>query len=265
MNPTNRNPTNRQGTCQHLLTYPLAALYCTAYIGLVFGCSTALASYDVKLKGTAFDLTTQDPIYTEMHVTHCSQSGEPLWGSVTYTDQSGKVFAKKKLDFNMNARQPSFVLNDFRDQYQQQVEVAPNSIDVSLHRDGQLLESKQGLHPPKQDWVVDAGFNHFVKTQWAPLMAGKTVSFKFLAVTRQQFFKFDLNKIEEDDQSVTFSMTANNWFIALVIDPIKVRYDKATQALRGYEGITNLRKALSQDDYFVARIEYDQGSTLCHR
>lgn len=230
--------------------------------------------YEVTLEGNAFDLETNTLIYRETHSTQCSEQGEPIWGTVSYADTEGNVFAEKSLDFNHSAYSPSFVLKDFRDQYQQQVEVQQNSIVVTLRQQNQTLAPETTLAFPEIPFVVDAGFNHFIRTQWDVLMANQTVEFDFLSVTRQRFYTFEVSKTPDAKASnnanhLSLTLQPSQWWLALLVDPILLEYDNASKGLRLYQGLTNLRKhahpdeAADNHEYFVARIEYNRGSAGC--
>lgn len=243
-------------------------------MGLTIISLPSFGFYEVTLVGNAFDLETNTLVYRETHNTQCSEQGEPIWGTVRYADTEGNVFAEKSLGFNHSAYSPSFVLKDFRDQYQQQVEVQQNSIAVALQQNDQVLSPETTLAFPEIPFVVDAGFNHFIRTQWDVLMAGQPVEFDFLSVTRQAFYTFEISKTptaktSENTHHLSLTMQPSQWWLALLVDPILLEYDKASKSLRLYQGLTNIRKhahpdeAADDQEYFVARIEYNQGSAGC--
>lgn len=231
---------------------------------LLFFVTAAHATYEVKLKGKAFDPDTNELLYYETHKVQCSQTGEPISGHVLYQDAKGRTFAEKSLDFHYSARHPSFVLNDHRDHYTQKVDINTKGIEVKLRKGKDILKADTQVEFPNEEWVIDAGFSAYVRSHWQKLIEGESLHFDFLAVTRQKFYRFELFKLNESIHTLTVRMVPDNWFIAMVLDPIDITYSKDTRSIKSYEGITNLRKNTHPSEYWVARIEYQQGTTACN-
>jgi hypothetical protein len=94
---------------------------------------------------------------------------------------------------------------------------------------------------------------------WDVLIDKQTLEFEFLAPTRAQLISFSLASVFQDDAIIELSLAPSNFFLRLLVDPIKLTYDKVTKRILIYEGLTNIEKTKQGEatgEYYIARIEY---------
>src|SRR5690606_41863725 len=89
---------------------------------------------------------------------------------------------------------------------------------------------------------------------WQALQQGKRVDFHFASAARQDLIRFRLEPQASDNNELVLSMRLSSRLLAWLLDPIELTYDKNSQRLLRYKGLTNI-----QDDNcttYKADIEY---------
>ena len=211
--------------------------------------------------GRAFDPATGAILYTERHNIQLSSQGQYLSAEVTYQDALNKVFAHKRMQYANNPTLPETYFYEVDSPFS--FKVVPEKTGVlALSYSDEQEQFEQVVSIPESGFsVVDAGFDRLVQQQWADLLAGKTVRFNFLAVTRADFYEFRLSKSERSDtNTLVLKLEPHNAVFRWLLDPAFLMYEQKSGRLMRFEGLTNIRKRIdgqAQDENYVAVIEYD--------
>ncbi len=193
--------------------------------------------------GEAYDLNTQAKIYTEHHL--IDKRSSPHRQHVTYFSPDNTPLATKSLAFETAGYLPNFRFTDLRTQESIEARVEANRTgrEITIQTaDSGGKQREQIPIAPEGDSVADAGFNAFITSRWDRLRAGEVVRFEFLAVTRARFVTFRARQKQVDTESVIIEVAPENWLFRLLVDPILLTYDLATQRLMKYAGLTNIAK-----------------------
>lgn len=233
--------------------FKLPALILLAFLLVeVISAGNFPVSSGLKYAGKAFDLESGKLYYTEEHeeirkdITH-------TFTIISYKNPEGEIIAKKKLDFKTGYLTPSFIQNDFRDGYLEGAEVAGKYVKVMYRKSSKHEMKTTSLEVPPP-FVVDGGFNYFVKENWEALIHDKTLNFNFVVPAEQDYFSFRLKKVKETDykgkQAVIYKMELDNFILRRLVPPIILTYDTDTKRLLKYEGISNINNPKGKS-YFV--------------
>lgn len=209
----------------------------------------------VKFLGQAYDLNNNRLLYREFHTIELDANGNRIQSTVEYRDAEQNVIAFKTLQYDALGYLPSFKLTDKRSDYELKVDTFDEKrIDISqkwlAHQETQKVKKTQS-----SAMVVDAGFDVYLMKNWQKLIEGEAQVLDFLAPTRSQFVGFRLARRFMNESTVGFTLTPDNFFIGLLVDPILLEYDRYTGQILSYEGLTNLEDNKT-GEYYVARIEY---------
>ena len=166
--------------------------------------------------GLATDLDSGELLYEEHY--YCSEDASAC--SVFYLDPGGDLIASKTIDYQLSLQAPGLAFRDYR-----------------FDREIELL-------PERDDWVVDAGFDNFVRTSWGTLVAGDTVRFPMQLLGRDK--PLDMKAALDDrgecpEAMICFEVQLDSWLLGALIDPIRLQYDRDSQRLMRFTGISNLR------------------------
>lgn len=168
------------------------------------------------VSGRATHADSGEHLYSEAHF--CSASG--LRCRVEYTDPAGVLLAEKALDYSAGPNTPAVNLRE-----------PPDSEPLTLAAtDAQ---------------VVDAGFDHFVRSRWDAFAAGEVVTFGFQALGFDRAFTMRAEAVAADCDAawLCLRVQVNSWFLRLVAQPIELAYLRGSRQLVRYRGVTNLRSA----------------------
>ncbi|PSF12235.1 hypothetical protein C7H09_04280 [Marinobacter fuscus] len=217
---------------------------------------SATAATRFEFSGTAASGGTE--LYTEFHQVQgtCSDGQfAPKEHRVSYQRAgSDSLFAEKHLSYGEAPFTPSvsFRQPDFSEQLDIDY---PNESEISIR--WQAPESAPVAYELSRvnNLVVDAGFDHFVRANWAALNAGESLSFQFLAPTRGEHYEFTLEPISTGrlDADLEVQIRPAGLLLRFLVDPILLGY-RADGALTHYLGLTNIRK--NTDTNHTAHIRY---------
>ncbi|MGR6872351.1 hypothetical protein ACU6U9_08600 [Pseudomonas sp. HK3] len=209
-----------------------------------------------SFEGVAYDVESKAVLYTERHDVFLNKQNQYEATSVVYVDAQDQVFAKKSLDFTHNLMTPLVYFEDSRVGTLVEVTKQADGIKVRYQSESDAANAVIEQVPMM---VVDAGFDQMLIQHWDTLLDNKELDFEFLAPTRAQLIDFSLTPVSQGDSTITFSLAPSNFLLRLLVDPIKLTYDKSTKRILVYEGLTNIeeiKKGKPTGDYYVARIEY---------
>ena len=190
---------------------------------------SALTPYVV---GTAVDLESGNFLYTEAHA--CSD--DELSCVVEYHDAEAQLIARKTVDFRASMNAPNVIMKDLR------------------------LNTELSASPePKRDLVVDAGFDHYVRSQWDALSAGKQVKFSFQVLGIDSVLTMKASQLNIPACSTTelcLLVEVNSWLLGLLADPIELTYDRQSQRLLEFRGLSNVKSPSGKSQQVLISYEY---------
>ena len=165
--------------------------------------------------GEAVDPKTGKTLYLEQY--YCTD--DALKCSVLYLRPNEELIASKQLDYEPSLKAPALQFRDFR-------------------TDRQL-----SISPPDEDVVVDAGFDNFIRLQWQDLTAGEEVIFPLRLVSREKPLTMRASREEKNcaDGQLCLEVRLDSWLLGALVDPIELVYDRGSQRLRRFQGISNLK------------------------
>lgn len=206
----------------------------------------------LEYTGTARDINDSSLVlYRESHRLTL-QNQRPVSREVEYHDANGRLLATKTNRYGENAATPEFTLTDARKEYREQAVFQGNELTLSLTEQGN--SSRKTFRNLPDDLIIDAGFDDFVRQHWPALLNGERVDFHFASAARQDLIRFRLEPQASDNNELVLSMRLSSRLLAWLLDPIELTYDKTSQRLLRYKGLTNI-----QDDNgttFKAVIHY---------
>ena len=208
-------------------------------------------------EGKAVDLATGAELYIEDHK-EILEDGRRVGMTSVYRDMSGRVLARRTVDFSKNPFVPDFELVDERDGYTEGASLQGDSLRVYLQKNSESPLEDVMLQIPDPA-VVDAGFNNYVQAQWDAIAAGEKQYFNFAAPFAKDYYGFRVYKedevVENDRRMMIVHLDIDNFIIRLFLDPIVLKYDMEARRLVSYEGISNINN--DEGKSYVVRITYD--------
>lgn len=193
-----------------------------------------------RFYGYAFDLDDDRYLYTEVHVQNW-RDGRWSSGSIAYYAPDGTELGRKTLDF---AADPYIPLYDYALPAQQYAEgitaIDAKRVTLTKTSDG---KSKTETIERREPITGDSGFHNFLLAHFDELLAGKTVTFTFIAAGNLDSYKFRARRIEdtrfEDRPALRFKVEANS-LLRLVAPDLVVTYDPDSRRLLEYRGPSNV-------------------------
>lgn len=196
--------------------------------------TTAELQFTTYVIGTAVELGTGQFLYTEAHA--CTEDESDC--VVEYHDPEAQLIARKTIDFSTSLNAPNVVMNDLR-------------------LDTQLTATPQ----PQEDLVVDAGFDHYVRSQWDALAAGKRVKFSFQVLGVDTVLTMRASQQAAAScapSQLCLLVEVNSWLLGLLADPIELTYDRQTRRLLEFRGLSNIKSARGESQQVVISYQYTQ-------
>ena len=177
--------------------------------------------------GEARDLKSGELVYLEHY--YCSD--DALQCSVFYLRPDDEVIASKELDYAASRKAPALTFKDFR-----------SDREVTINK-------------PDSDAVVDAGFDNFVRLQWQDLAEGEEIRFPFRLVDREDPIKMRAYREQScENDKLCLKIRLDSWLLGNLIDPIQLTYDRDSQRLLRFQGISNLKNDSGRSQ--TVEIEY---------
>ena len=214
--------------------------------------------------GEAYDLEQPDKLlYREQHsLTQRRDNQEkliPVTRQVEYFSADGELIAEKTNQYPNAATQPDFILKDLRHNYSEQSEQLAKGWRLTLLENG--ATSSKVIDDFDYELVIDAGFDDFIRKHWQALSAGKTVPFSFASVARQNSVNFEVeaSNPERLQQPLKITMTLRSSLLSWLLDPIELEYQRSTQRLLRYRGLSNIQDNDQQGQQVDIRYRYFDG------
>ncbi len=208
-------------------------------------------------EGLARDPESRQLLYREHHLIRRAE-GKPSERLVIYRCVDGTPFARKRVDYRRSAQAPEFSFEDVRLGYGEGLRRSGNAGTVWV-RDGRGEgERSAALSDPVAQLVADAGFDEFIRRQWQPLVAGKSVPLRFAVPSRLQTLGFKVSRqgpaTVGQEPAETFRLKLGG-LLGWIAPHIDVAYGRDSQRLLRFEGLSNLRTDDGRSQ-LVARIDF---------
>jgi hypothetical protein len=202
-------------------------------------------------EGIARDPSSKKSMYIEQHWIR-SNGETPIERLVLYRCSDGTAFARKRVSYQKNLQAPSFELTDGRKKASEGLRYVAAVPSLWFREPGVSSEKVAALS--NVGLVADAGFDEFIRLNWAGLRAGKAIPLNFAVPTRLKAYKFNLKQISESQSGVTFELKIAG-LLSLIADPIQVTYGKNDKRLLSFKGLSNLRDDAGGFD-LTAKIDF---------
>ncbi len=214
----------------------------------------------LRYEGLASDPASGAPLYRETHYVQDGDAGLQQRLVVYRCADSERYFARKQVRYRDDAAQPEFELVDARQGYREGLRANADTDHEAFVRTSSAEAEQTARLPQTMSFVADAGFDEFVKRHWQQLESGAEVRFGFLVPAELDILGLKIRRhrsetIDGRDASVIRLSLGAWWgFIAPHIDAY---YDRETQVLLRYQGLSNLRGDNGRN--FPVRIEFPVG------
>lgn len=194
------------------------------------------------------------PLYRERHWTRYEgeRASERL---VLYLCPDGTPFGRKHVDYSASAQAPAFEFNDVRSGYREGLRRTAGKV-VVWFSEARATERSAAIAASRL--VVDAGFDPYIRNNWAALTSGQTLTLSFAVPSRLASLSFKLRKVGQTtiqgEPAQVFRLSLGGW-LGLIAPAIDVAYSQNSQRLMRFEGMSNLRDDTGRRQ-LVARIDF---------
>ncbi|MEO6103071.1 MAG: hypothetical protein ABIP44_05465 [Pseudoxanthomonas sp.] len=195
-------------------------------------------------EGMAYEKDSGKLLYRESHWLH---DGQRL---VLYRCTNGKPFARKQVMGTSAA--PDFELVDGRDGYREGVRTRAGKREVYSRASASSAENSRPIKD-RDNQVIDAGFDTYVRQQWDELARSHRQRIAFLVPSRLQDMDFKISPMAGNANSRRYGLALDAWYGG-VVPSMTVTYSNADRSLLRFEGIGNIRTISGK--YPTVRIEF---------
>lgn len=214
------------------------AMLCAALLANIAPVS---ATQQLSVVGEAYHLADGSLAYRELHY----ESLDGMDRTVLYEDIAKQAIAKKSIDYRPGKMAPAFTQRSWL--YPETIKVLWQEDKLRIHYAAEDDKPKDKQVKVKTPLVIDAGFDHFIRDSWIPLMDQQSVDFYFPAVTRQSLIELRATQqrcpTADAQEQVCFSIRPANWLISALVDDIELAYDEQSRQLRLFRGLANIADA----------------------
>lgn len=200
--------------------------------------------------GTAWSFDETEILYREFH--YAEDPALDLPTRVIYRTPDGDVMAEKFIDYSASVIAPAIVQTDFRNSSvittEHPAEQGTRLIRVGFQgHDSDRLRSRDVSH--RDNLIVDAGFDPYVRENWDALTGGRNVTTSFLVPSRLDSVRISVSETESADCRAAVEpvhcfiirpagvLRVVSWFV----DPIRIGYHPESRRLKSFAGLSNLR------------------------
>lgn len=247
-----------------MMSFNVSILSCVVVVAALTTNIAQAQTISLDYIGEAYDLEQPDKLlYREQHSLTQRRDNQgkliPVTRQVEYFSADGELIAEKTNQYTNAATQPDFILKDLRHNYSEQSEQLAKGWRLTLLENG--TTSSKVIDDFDYELVIDAGFDDFIRKHWQALSAGKTVPFSFASVARQTSVNFEVeaSNPERLQQPLKITMTLRSSLLSWLLDPIKLEYQRSTQRLLRYRGLSNIQDNDQQGQQVDIRYRYFDG------
>ena len=124
-------------------------------------------------------------------------------------------------------------------------------IFIKIIKDGKAEEKKLEL---KKNMVVGQGFDNFIKINFENLIKN-SISIFFGVLAKLDFYDFTAQTRNVSSKNATFGINFSNLFLSFFVSGLQVEYDKETNQLIIYKGLSNLPDDSGKDQSVLIQYE----------
>jgi len=151
---------------------------------------------------------------------------------------------------------PSFEMTDFRIGVREGARVEASTVELYSGPTDAQQERRSVVLPEVA--VIDAGFDAFMRANFASIVAGDRLEFDFAVPALKRFFRFQLVPQGETtyrgETGYRVKMRPASAFLRFLVDPIDLTYSSAGRLLE-FKGLANVSD--SEGERYQARIVFD--------
>ena len=231
-------------------------------IGLVLLSKDSLSN-EASFIGNAYDFSSNELLYTEHHY-YVSE----VIHKVEYREPNGEVFATKTINYEKSFFSPDFILENKRNG--EFISVKKNNQQVILeYKENRQSSIERSKINDSSSLVIDAGFDHFITSNWDALISGNSLSVNYLIPSKGDYYELMLKQVncdsgndnsENSEKSFCFSISSSSFFIRIFSNELLLTYSKVNTEsntttnnyrLTRFKGRTNISdvKGNYQDAY----------------
>ena len=192
-------------------------------------------------KSNAFDIETKEFLYKEEHLIEINAS-KIIKSTTEYIDKQGQLRAKRVLKYGEDLTKPDFRIDHYNIEYHE----GAKRIDTNVVRvfRGNNNETEQLDLILNDDFVIDAGLNHYFAKHWENLLNGEELNFYFITPSQLDYFNFRVYKNDivtiNGKEGMELIVEPNSFFLRLFFSSIYVTYALDTKEILFYKGISNI-------------------------
>lgn len=205
---------------------------------------TAAAAADrlVSYSATARDLKSDRFLYREDHLVRYS-GPQVVDRAILYTCRDGAPFGRKRVTYDADRLAPTFLFENALTGHVEGLRRDQRGATI-VYRDSRGAREKSGPLPDQPGLVADAGFDEFVRKNWAALVAGERLRFDILVPSRLDYFSFRVRKLRSDAiegiPMEVFRLTLSGIW-GWILPGIDVWYRSTDRTLQRYVGLSNVQ------------------------
>ena len=233
----------------------IAAQAATAALLALLATSAGAADpTEERFYGFAFDRKTDRFLYTETNY-HRYRGQDWLEGRIGYFDANGRELGRKKLTASSAPLIPLSQMElTARGGYAEGI-TAVYAYGVTLFRRNYGAKSAVETRMPREGLMTaDYGFHTLLRRELDKLLAGQTVTFRFVAAGQLDWFRFRARRTGELQYagvpSVHFILEPDS-LLRLIVDPLEVTFDPKRGRTLEYRGVSSLHDPESGESYVV--------------
>jgi hypothetical protein len=215
--------------------------------------------------GTAWTPDRSEVLYREFHYAERPELDLPT--RVLYRNADGELMADKTIDYSRSEFAPAIAQFDYRNQAMVTTghPEAPDAriirVEYQAH-DSERMRSRDVSH--RDNLIVDAGFDPYVRENWDALTGGRSVTASFLVPARLDSVRISVSETDAAECNASGEnfhcfiirpagvLRVVSWFV----DPIRIAYDSETRRLLSFEGISNIRDDAGDTRNVLIDFEY---------
>lgn len=224
---------------------------------LTLAANAAIAD-TLRFYGYATNLDDGKYLYTELHEQQV-ENGSVQTATISYFDGSGRLVARKTLDYRQNRSIPVFRAENPDQGYVEALRgIAGGKLDL-LKVTREKGEQTKALDLPKGAVAADSGFNHLIQDNLPRLLGGETLQFHLVVAGNLDVYHFRARKIGDErfeGATAVLLRVEPASLLRLLVDPLDLLYDPATRRLLEYRGVSNILDPATAKVYPRVRIRY---------
>jgi hypothetical protein len=227
-------------------------------VAMVFVVSGAASAAELPLRfyGYAYDLTTNQYLYTEVH-DQKTDGDRWLSGTIAYYDTDGKKIGNKTLDFTNDPYVPVYRMELTAPVYMEGITDNHDVVEMVRRAVGSKTEEIEHVRK-KKAMAADSGFHMLIRAHFDQLLRGEVVPFMLAVAGNLDSFKFRIKRVNdtrfEDAPAIRLRVEPDS-LLSLLVDPLELTYTPQTGKLLEYRGVSNILDPASGKPYNT-RISY---------